>query len=465
MTALTDPPVPGTLAGLRLQPALAGATAALVASAAPFPFSTEPLRLSVAARDQMAETCAAFVAGVDVLHSAYRDDPAGLTALLRLPPHLAELWDALPAEDWAVIARPDVLLAGSRTLIIDVNASSHAGLFALSDLLVRAQQEWAAATRRPGPPIPAPVVPPLAELLRARTADPDGLVVLSYFAAERVGGVNWFDWYYQQLAWELRRCGMPVRIAAAEELTVESGRVLLGGRPVGLVYRFFGVPALGSPEWTVLERVVGAARAGVVGLFTDFRGELFAVKVVLALLSDERTRPLLGDALADRLARALPWTRVLERRTTEVAGRTVDLPGYVLEHRRETVLKPAAGHGGDRVHIGAECTPAQWTAAVTAALADPQPWLVQELVLADPSEVAVARPDGTVERRLLPVVFGAFLLERRLVGAIGRHGVGGPGRLNINGHLGVIPTPVTWTADPPSTATRRRGGRPMRHVT
>jgi hypothetical protein len=451
VTALTDPPVPGVLGGLRLDPALAGATAELVASAAPFPFSPEPLRRPAALRERMAETCAAFVAGVDALHAAYRDDPAGLTALLRLPPHLAALRDVLPDGDWAVIARPDLLVAGDRTLLIDGNASSFAGLFPLSDLLARSQRELAAATGRPVPPAPEPTVPVLADLLWARTADPDGLVVLSYFAHERAGGFNWFDWYYRLLAWELRRCGVPARIATAEELAVTGGRVRLGGRRVGVVYRFWPVPAPGSPEWTVMDRLVGAARDGGTALFTDFRGELFAVKVVIALLSDERTRPLLGDALADRLQRALPWTRLLEERSTAAGGETVDLVPHVLRRRETTVLKPASGRGGDRVHIGPECTPAEWAAAVAAAVADPEAWLVQELVLADPSRVAVAAPDGTVDRRLLPVVYGAFLLDRQLVGAIGRHGMGGPGRLNINGHLGVIPTPVTWTADQPST--------------
>jgi hypothetical protein len=456
VTGVIDAPVPGVLTGLRLAPELAEATAALVASGAPFPFATRPVLLPAAARDRMAATCAAFIDGVDALHRAYRDDRPGLTALLRRPAHLAAMWDALPADDWAVIARPDILVAGERTLLIDVNASSYAGLFPLHDMLVRAQGELADATGRPRPPSPPPTVPLLADLLRARTADPDGLVVLAYFAEENVDGRVWANWYYRMLAWELRRCGLQVQIATAEELAVSGDRVTLRGRPVGLVYRFFPVPPPDTPEWTVMSRLVDAARAGGVALFTDFRGELFAVKVVLALLSDERTRPLLPGPVADRLRTALPWTRLLEQRSTEADGHTVDLVSWVLAHRETTVLKPAGGSGGDRVHIGRECSGAEWAAAVDAALADPLPWLAQELVPPDLSEVETAEPDGSVTRQRLPVVYGAFLLDRRLVGAIGRHGVGGVGRLNINGHLGVIPTPVTWAAQP---STRDKSGR------
>jgi len=446
VTGVVDAPVPGVLTGRRLAPELAEATAALVASGAPFPFATGPVRLPAAARDRMAATCAAFIDGVDALHQAYRDDPAGLTALLRQPAHLAAMWDPRPADHWAVIARPDILVAGDRTLLIDVNASSHAGLFPLHDLLARAQRELADATGRPRPPSPEPTVPVLADLVRARTVDPDGLVVLAYFAEEEVDGRVWAEWYYRMLAWELRRCGLQVRIATAEELSVSGDRVTLRGRRVGLVYRFFPMPPPDTPEWTVMSRLVDADRAGGVALFTDFGGELFAAKVVLALLSDERTRPLLPGPVADRLRTALPWTRLLEQRSTEAGGHTVDLVSWVLAHRDSLVLKPADGLGGDRVHIGRECAEAEWAAAVAAALAGPVPWLVQELVLPDLSEVAVADPDGTANRQRLPVVYGAFLLDRRLVGAIGRHGVGGVGRLNINGHLGVIPTPVAWTA-------------------
>jgi hypothetical protein len=453
---VVDAPVPGVLTGLRLAPELAEATAALVASGAPFPFATRPVLLPAATRDRMAATCAAFIDGVDALHRAYRDDPAALTALLRHPPHLAALWDALPADDWAAIARPDILISGGRTLLIDVNASSHAGLFALHDMLARAQREFADATGRPRPPSPAPTVPRQADTMRARLADPDALVVLTYFAEEEVDGKVWAAWYYRMLAWELRRCGLQVQIATAEELTVSGDRVSLRGRPVGMIYRFFPVPPRDTPEWTVMGRLMAVARAGGVRLFTTFHSDVFAVKVVIALLSDERTRPLLPGPVADRLRTALPWTRLLEQRTTEAGGDTVDLVDWVLTHRESTVLKPADGRGGDRVHVGRECSGAEWAAAVGTALADPGQWLVQELLEPDPSEVDIAAPDGTVTRQRLPVVYGAFLLDRRLVGAIGRHGVGGMGRLNINGHLGVVPTPVTWTDQ---SSTRDDSGR------
>jgi hypothetical protein len=438
----------GLAAREQLPPAVRDATAELHALGIPFAFPLSPACAPWSLARRMAAACTTYLAGVDALVSGYaRGDPRRLAAALGLPEEMVALWDALPAQDWALVARPDVIVRDGQPLVIEPNATSHAALFALNDALLRAQ-------RAAGPDFPRPDAVPLvtmaryARLLRSRLAAPGGIVALCYFAVEDTDERAWAGWYYRTCVRELSRYGVPARTAHVEALTIDSDGVWLDGERVGLVHRFFEPPVDGH-EWELVRRLREAADRGLVYVLTDYRGEVFAAKGCLALLSDERYRDAMPPPLADRLGRALPWTRLLAERATRYGDQRIDLLPWVVRHRSRLVLKGMHGLGGNQVVVGREVSAEAWQRAVDAALAGPVPWLVQELLVPDPEEVVLFRDGERVPLRL-PVVYGAFMLERRFVGAVRRYGVGGMGQLNINGHLGAIPTPVYWTGLDPA---------------
>jgi uncharacterized circularly permuted ATP-grasp superfamily protein len=160
--------------------------------------------------------------------------------------------------------------------------------------------------------------------------------------------------------------------------------------------------------------------------------------------------------LAGRLARHVPWTRVIEPGITRVCGELVDLLPWIRLNRELLVLKPVRGHGGIGVVIGQEVSQEEWEKAVAKA-AGAQPWLVQELVA--PERVGFSmyadRDGGCVETGAAPVIYGVFVVDRRPVAVLRRLGVSSADSLNINARSGFVPQPVWWTGAPDEPVDQR----------
>jgi uncharacterized circularly permuted ATP-grasp superfamily protein len=92
------------------------------------------------------------------------------------------------------------------------------------------------------------------------------------------------------------------------------------------------------------------------------------------------------------------WTRVLaDRRTTLPRGEIGDLLPFARQEREWLVLKPSRGYGGEGVTIGQTLSQAEWEAAIDAALADPEVWVLQRLAAIPVLEVPALSPDGTLQ--------------------------------------------------------------------
>jgi hypothetical protein len=94
-------------------------------------------------------------------------------------------------------------------------------------------------------------------------------------------------------------------------------------------------------------------------------------KASLAVLHDERNAGLFDDAEREAIAASIPWTRVVEQRTTIVDGQEVDLLTYIADHRDQLVLKPNDEYGGKGIILGWEVDDATWAASIKTALAEP----------------------------------------------------------------------------------------------
>jgi uncharacterized circularly permuted ATP-grasp superfamily protein len=121
------------------------------------------------------------------------------------------------------------------------------------------------------------------------------------------------------------------------------------------------------------------------------RCKILHKKASLAVLSDERNRPLFAAEERESIAAHIPWTRVMEERRTQHGGKAVDLVPFVLASRDRLVLKPNDDYGGAGIVLGWETDPAGWERAVASALASP--YIVQERV-AIPSEPYPSMVDG-----------------------------------------------------------------------
>ncbi|MEU5219699.1 hypothetical protein AB0G79_26370 [Streptomyces sp. NPDC020807] len=156
------------------------------------------------------------------------------------------------------------------------------------------------------------------------------------------------------------------------EFTYPDGRPTVNGRPVDVVFRYFLPEDLTDPVATAqLEPLMLAVERGQVGLFSRLDAELYGNKGTLAMLSDERNREHFDAAELACVDRVLPWTRYVLPRATAPDGSRVDMLAYALAHQDELILKPTLLHGGHGITPGWEAAPAEWEAAVTAAMNAP----------------------------------------------------------------------------------------------
>jgi len=182
--------------------------------------------------------------------------------------------------------------------------------------------------------------------------------------------------YLREYAARLSQLGLDSSAAHIGQLEVRDGRVWLGERPVDIIYRVFMLEdLLESPEAPALmDPILDAAASGAVKLFTPLDAEMFASKGALAMLSDEKNRPLFDEQELGSLDRILPWTRMVRPGPVTLEdGKQADLLDYALSHQDDLALKPTLLHGGSGVLLGwhTDTSPQLWKDRIRAALDGP----------------------------------------------------------------------------------------------
>jgi hypothetical protein len=187
--------------------------------------------------------------------------------------------------------------------------------------------------------------------------------------------------------------GLEAVIVDPRAMEYRNGRLYGGGAPVDLIYKRVLINELIEREG-MDHPVVRAVRDRAVCMVNPFRCKLLHKKASLAVLSDERNARLFSTEARSAIAAHIPWTRVVEERTTEYDGHPVDLLRFAEDNRHKLVLKPNDDYGGAGVILGWTVDPSIWRAELARALT--QPYIVQERVEI-PSEPFPSLVDGKVE--------------------------------------------------------------------
>lgn len=182
---------------------------------------------------------------------------------------------------------------------------------------------------------------------------------------------------------EFAAIGIDAFIGDPRDAVYTGGKLTVGGRPVSLIYKRVLIDELVSREG-LDSPVVRAVRDRAVCLVNPFRCKLLHKKASLAVVSDERQAPLLTPAQQAAVAAHVPWTRVVEERSTTYGGDQVDLLSFIAGRRDTMVLKPNDEYGGKGIVLGWTVDDDVWQAAIRAALNEP--FIVQERVEV-PSEI------------------------------------------------------------------------------
>jgi hypothetical protein len=199
------------------------------------------------------------------------------------------------------------------------------------------------------------------------------------------------------------RQGLDCVIADPREIDYTNGRLIAGSGPVDLVYKRVLLSEL-VERCGVDHAIIRAVRDGAVCMVNPPRCKILHKKASLAVLGDERNEWLFSEEQREAIEAHIPWTRVVEERTT-VAPRSskmlvptssaatvglanessepgsqelVDLLPFIAENREQLVLKPHDEYGGKGIILGWEVDDAAWEAAIKSALNEPH--IVQERV-------------------------------------------------------------------------------------
>ena len=174
-------------------------------------------------------------------------------------------------------------------------------------------------------------------------------------------------------------------------------------------------------------------------MVNTFRAKLLHKKMTLALLSDERYRPLYTPDQRAAIDRHVPWTRRVRDGSATRGGRRLrDLAAFVAKNRARLVLKPNDEYGGKGVVLGWMVDQATWEQALSEALGGC--YVVQEAVEVPREAFPVALEDG-VRMMDLAIDLDPYLFHGRPSGVLTR--LSSSALLNVTAGAGsVVPTYV-----------------------
>jgi hypothetical protein len=172
--------------------------------------------------------------------------------------------------------------------------------------------------------------------------------------------------------------GIEARIVDPREVEYRDGKLMAGDYHITLIYKRVLISEL-IERGGIEHPVVRAVRDRSVCMVNTFRCKILFKKASLAVLSDERNAALFAPPQRAAIAKHIPWTRVMEPRTTiGPDGNAVDLVKWSLANKDRLVLKPNDDYGGKGIVLGWTVEQPAWEAAVETALATP--YVVQQKV-------------------------------------------------------------------------------------
>ncbi len=196
------------------------------------------------------------------------------------------------------------------------------------------------------------------------------------------------------------------------QVRASGGRILVEGRPVDVVYRFFTLGELSSDQASVdlATELLDALHRCDVPLLSPLCTSMHGNKRALAMLWEERFLAACDPAERALLERFVPWTHAVRPGRAVVRGEPVDLYEHCVRRREDLVLKPAHGLGGAGTVLGRTVSDTRWRQLLHDA--GNQRYVVQERVDAQPEEF----PAQPGEHTHWVLNWGAFLVGRRYAG-------------------------------------------------
>jgi len=354
-----------------------------------------------------------------------------LLDFLGAPEEHRRLLRIAPAGPDVALSRVDGFISSGRIRFIEINSDAPAG-FGYADRMTEVFARLPLVQRMRTTDAMSVIgsVDALVAELRSHARAPDPRIAIVDLKTVRTRPDQ------EILREEFERRGLKTLLCDPRDMEIASGRVVVAGQPVDLVYRRTVISEVLAIE-TEAPAFFEAYRKGLAVFVNSFRCYLSEDKAFFAILTDERFAHLLSDDERAFVAAHVPWTRKVEDRRTKRQGETIDLLPWMESHRAQLVLKPSHGYGGARVTVGSSVDDGQWSDSIRFALKYPG-WIAQERVEIPEEEFPVFDAQGALGFEQLKVNTNPFYVGGAPVGAVTR--ISRDDVINVSAGGGSVPT-------------------------
>ncbi len=239
--------------------------------------------------------------------------------------------------------------------------------------------------------------------------------------------------------------GHEVVISCPRKVTVEGDHLVVGGRPIHLIYRRVIIRELLEKADEVAGFIEGVKK-GLACVCNPFRSFIVGNKKVLSLLRDPRFQGIYDREELEVIAKTVPWTRVLADAEATYEGEKVGLRDFVSRKKDQLVLKAANSYGGKDVFLGNETAQDRWDEVIAAKIASEE-WVVQEYVPIPRAVFPVI--ERSVALRPKKVNINPFALLGHYGGTITR--ISDHSIINVSAGGGLVPTLTASLKEPEKT--------------
>jgi hypothetical protein len=241
--------------------------------------------------------------------------------------------------------------------------------------------------------------------------------------------------------------GVPALVCDPTELTYDGRALAAAGTKIDLVYRRVLLNDIVARP-AECQALVSAYEARAVCVANTFRCKIPHKKAFFAVLTDPAHSALFSAAERAAIGAHVPWTRLVADVATERNGVRGPLLETARRERDGLVLKPNDEYGGKGVLLGWETTPADWDAALEAALQDPPgSWIVQERIAVRREIFPQFDDEGRVTMRDMLVDLAPYLFRGRIGGYLTR--LSATGLANVTSGGGQVPPFVVTSEEVP----------------
>jgi uncharacterized circularly permuted ATP-grasp superfamily protein len=173
------------------------------------------------------------------------------------------------------------------------------------------------------------------------------------------------------------RQGYECDILTPQEITYSHGKLQTRNGRIDVIYKRVLLHEL-VERGGIDHPILRAVRDRNVCMVNPPTCKILHKKASLAVLSDERNARLFSAGELAEIEATIPWTRVVEERTTRYKGKDADLLRVITDNRDQLVLKPNDEYGGKGIVLGWQVDDAGWRDALKTALAEP--YIVQQRI-------------------------------------------------------------------------------------